>query len=86
MVENRPGRVRSGQGRELAAADKKQDASAIVERIVNGHENKRALRDLVCEEEDDQDVNTKSQKDDGDDEFSSASKKCSVPSRFVILF
>lgn len=42
---------------QLAAADKKQYTSVIVERIVNGHESKRTIRDLIFEKEEDQDVN-----------------------------
>lgn len=46
---------------KLAEEGKGQDASAMIAAVVNGHENKRTTRDLVFEEEDDADVNTKKQ-------------------------
>jgi hypothetical protein len=45
----------------LAEEGKKDDASSIISGVVNGHEKKRTTRDLVFEEEDDNDVNTKTQ-------------------------
>lgn len=54
---------------QLSNAGNRQEASAIVEGIVNSHETKRTTRDLVFEEEDNQDVNTKSQKTAGDEPF-----------------
>lgn len=53
----------------LAAEGKRDEASSIVSSIVNKHETKRTTRDLVFEEEDDEDVNTKSQKAEGDEPF-----------------
>lgn len=46
---------------QLATDGKKDEASTIIAGIVNGHETKRTTRDLVFEEEDENDVNTKSQ-------------------------
>lgn len=54
---------------QLASAGDKKGASSIVANIVNSHEQKRTTRDLVFEEEDDEDVNTKSQKANGDEPF-----------------
>ena len=54
---------------QLSDAGNRQEASRIVEGIVNGHETKRTTRDLVFEEEDEKDVNTKSQKANGDEPF-----------------
>lgn len=54
---------------KLSAEGDREGASKIVAGIVNGHEKKRTTRDLVFEEEDDQDVNTKSQKSNGDEPF-----------------
>ena len=45
----------------LGGEGKKDEASEIISSVVNRHENKRTTRDLVFEEEDDQDVNTKTQ-------------------------
>jgi hypothetical protein len=45
----------------LAGEGKKDDASGLVSGVVNGHETKRTTRDLVFEEEDNADVNTKTQ-------------------------
>ena len=46
---------------QLSNDGKKEDASTIIAGIVTGHENKRTTRDLVFEEEDENDVNTKTQ-------------------------
>ena len=54
---------------QLAGEGKKDDASKLVASIVDGHETKRTTRDLVFEEEDEGDVNTKSQKANGDEPF-----------------
>lgn len=54
---------------KLASEGNKKEASSIVSSIVNGHEKKRTTRDLVFEEEDDGDVNTKSQKANGNEPF-----------------
>lgn len=54
---------------KLTAEGKKDDASKIVERVVNGHETKRTTRDLVFEEEDEKDVNTKTQISPGNEPF-----------------
>lgn len=54
---------------KLAADGKKDDASKILAQVVDSHEKKRTTRDLVFEEEDDEDVNTKSQKANGDEPF-----------------
>ncbi len=53
----------------LASEGKKAESSAIVEGIASAHEKKRTSRDLVFEEEDDKDVNTKSQKANGNEPF-----------------
>lgn len=45
----------------LAGEGKKEQASTLVAQVVNGHETKRTTRDLVFEEEDEKDVNTKTQ-------------------------
>ena len=54
---------------QLSDAGNRQDASKIVEGIVNEHETKRTTRDLVFEEEDEKDVNTKSQRANGNEPF-----------------
>lgn len=54
---------------QLANDGDRSAASKIVSDVVNGHEKKRTTRDLVFEEEDDEDVNTKSQKANGDEPF-----------------
>lgn len=54
---------------KLASEGDKDGASSIISNIVNGHEQKRTTRDLVFEEEDENDVNTKSQKANGDEPF-----------------
>lgn len=54
---------------KMASEGDRQGASSIVADVVNGHEKKRTTRDLVFEEEDDEDVNTKSQKANGDEPF-----------------
>jgi hypothetical protein len=46
---------------KLANEGKKEEASKIVASLIDGHENKRTTRDLVFEEEDQGDVNTKTQ-------------------------
>lgn len=46
---------------KLANEGKKEDASKIVAALIDGHEKKRTTRDLVFEEEDSGDVNTKTQ-------------------------
>ncbi|MDE5831995.1 MAG: hypothetical protein K2H64_03270 [Desulfovibrio sp.] len=54
---------------KLASEGDKSGVSKIVAEAVNGHEKKRVARDLVFEEEDDEDVNTKSQKANGAEPF-----------------
>lgn len=54
---------------QLSDSGDRKGASDIVSEVVDGHEKKRATRDLVFEEEDDEDVNTKSQKANGDEPF-----------------
>ena len=54
---------------KMASEGDRKGASDIVAEVVNGHEKKRTTRDLVFEEEDDADVNTKSQKANGDEPF-----------------
>ena len=54
---------------QLASQGDREGASKIVAGIVNGHEKKRTTRDLVFEEEDEEDVNTKSQKANVDEPF-----------------
>lgn len=54
---------------KMASAGDIHGASNIVAEVVNGHERKRTTRDLVFEEEDDEDVNTKSQKANGEEPF-----------------
>lgn len=54
---------------KLAADGDSAAASKIVSRMINGNEKKRTTRDLVFEEEDDDVVNTKSQKANGDEPF-----------------
>lgn len=54
---------------QLAANGDAQGASSLLSAVVNGHEKKRTTRDLVFEEEDDGDVNTKSQKANGNEPF-----------------
>lgn len=54
---------------QLAGEGKKNEASDIISSVVNRHENKRTTRDLVFEEEDDQDVNTKSQTSSDNEPF-----------------
>ena len=44
-------------------------ASEIISSVVNRHESKRTTRDLVFEEEDDQDVNTKTQTSSDNEPF-----------------
>ena len=46
---------------KLANEGQKEEASKIVAGLIDGHENKRTTRDLVFEEEDQGDVNTKTQ-------------------------
>lgn len=46
---------------QLTSAGKKDEASSIIAQVVGGHETKRTTRDLVFEEEDEKDVNTKTQ-------------------------
>ena len=46
---------------KLASEGKAAEASRAIDQIVNGHESKRKTRDLVFEEENEDDVNTKSQ-------------------------
>jgi hypothetical protein len=53
----------------LASEGKKDEASGIISGVVNGHESKRTTRDLVFEEEDDNDVNTKTQVTPGNEPF-----------------
>lgn len=53
---------------QLSSSGDKEGASRIVSEVINGHEKKRTTRDLVFEE-DDVDVNTKSQKSNGDEPF-----------------
>ena len=45
----------------LAEANKKQEASDVIAPVVAAHESKRTTRDLVFEEENENDVNTKTQ-------------------------
>jgi hypothetical protein len=54
---------------EKADAGDKSVSSAIVAGLVDGHEEKRTTRDLVFEEEDEGDVNTKTQITKSDDVF-----------------
>ena len=53
----------------LAGQGKADDASRIIEGVVTGHESKRTTRDLVFEEENENDVNTKTQVSTGDQPF-----------------
>lgn len=53
----------------LAAGGQKDEASALIAQVVNGHETKRTTRDLVFEEEDEKDVNTKAQVSPGNEPF-----------------
>ena len=53
----------------LAGEGKTDDASSTIEPVVTGHETKRTTRDLVFEEEDENDVNTKTQVTPGDEPF-----------------
>jgi len=46
---------------KLANEGKSEEASKIVAALISGHEEKRTTRDLVFEEEDQGDVNTKTQ-------------------------
>ena len=57
------------QAVRLIGENKKAEAAAIVDELMTSHEKKRTTRDLVCEEEDENDVNTKTQKADGDEPF-----------------
>ena len=57
------------QAVRLIGENKKAEAAAIVEELMTSHEKKRTTRDLVFEEEDENDVNTKTQKADGDEPF-----------------
>lgn len=53
----------------LGGEGKKNEASEIISSVVNRHESKRTTRDLVFEEEDDQDVNTKTQTSSDNEPF-----------------
>lgn len=54
---------------QLSNSGDRKSASDIVAGIVSSHETKRTTRDLVFEEEDVDDVNTKSQKAEGNEPF-----------------
>ena len=54
---------------QLADAGNKEEASRLVASIVDAHETNRTTRDLVFEEEDENDVNTKMQRSEGDEPF-----------------
>ena len=56
----------------LGGEGKKNEASEIISSVVNRHESKRTTRDLVFEEEDDQDVNTKTQTSSDNEPFVAA--------------
>ena len=53
----------------LSSEGKKAESSTSVEGLASAHEKKLTSRDLVFEEEDDKDVNTKSQKANGNEPF-----------------
>jgi hypothetical protein len=53
----------------LAEEGRKDESSTIIAGMVDGHEKKRTTRDLVFEEEDDADVNTKTQVTPGNEPF-----------------
>jgi len=54
---------------QLASEGKKDEASSTIAPLLEKHETKRKTRDLVFEEEDDKDVNTKTQISKGNEPF-----------------